>query len=81
MQTLFNVMTTEGWIGVMHNAVDSTRIDEMPKKNEQPFNCLFFFSFMFVGSLFVLNMFVGVTINVFNTEKDTLQLNHLLTEL
>jgi len=25
--TLFGVMTTEGWIGVMWNAVDATRID------------------------------------------------------
>ena len=34
MKTLFNVMTTEGWIGVMHNAVDSRRIDEMPKLDQ-----------------------------------------------
>jgi hypothetical protein len=25
--TMFAVMTTEGWIGVMWNAVDATRID------------------------------------------------------
>lgn len=27
--TLFNVMTTEGWIGVMWNAVDATEIDRL----------------------------------------------------
>ena len=29
--TLFNVMTTEGWIGVMWDAVDANVINEMPK--------------------------------------------------
>ena len=29
--TLFNVMTTEGWIGVMWNAVDATRINEVKR--------------------------------------------------
>jgi hypothetical protein len=32
----------------------------------------FFFLFMVVGSLFILNMFVGIVINVFNAEKETL---------
>ena len=35
---------------------------------------------LLVGSLFILNMFVGIVINVFNKEKEELQLNHLLTE-
>ena len=37
-------------------------------------------AFMVVGSLFILNMFVGIVINVFNIEKETLQNNHLLTK-
>lgn len=40
----------------------------------------FFIFFMIVGSLFILNMFVGIVINVFNMEKETLQMNHLLTK-
>ena len=30
MMTLFNVMTTEGWIGVMWDAVDASAIDKVP---------------------------------------------------
>lgn len=30
MITLFNIMTTEGWIDVMWLAVDSTKIDRIP---------------------------------------------------
>ena len=35
---------------------------------------------MIVGSQFILNMFVGIVINMFNKEKETLQMNHLLTQ-
>ena len=35
MITLFNVMTTEGWIGVMWSAVDSNKIDFQPIKNNK----------------------------------------------
>ena len=72
MITLFNVMTTEGWIGVMWSAVDSNQIDMQPIKNKKPNSVFFFILFMIVGSLFILNMFVGIVINVFNKEKETL---------
>ena len=70
--TLFNVMTTEGWIGVMWDSVDASKIDEIPIKNNNPKSVFFFIFFMIVGSLFILNMFVGIVINVFNKEKETL---------
>ena len=34
-----------------------------------------------MGSLFILNMFVGVVISVFNVQKEKLELGHLLTQL
>lgn len=63
-------MTTEGWIGVMYDGIDSTKIDMMPAADTNKSFFFFFMFYMFVGSLFVLNMFVGVTINVFNKEKE-----------
>lgn len=35
--------------------------------------------YMVACSLFVLNMFVGIVINVFNREKESLYMNHKLT--
>lgn len=35
--------------------------------------------FIIVGSLFVINMFVGVVINTFNKEKERLSKNYMLT--
>ena len=76
--TLFNVMTTEGWIGVMWDAVDASAIDKIPIVNSSYIQVGFFILFMIFGSLFILNMFVGIVINVFNAEKETLQMNHML---
>lgn len=36
---------------------------------------------MVVGSLFILNLFVGVVINTFNIEKEKLSRNNLMTEI
>jgi len=65
MVTLFNIMTTEGWIDVMWEAVDSTKIDRPPVKNNKPLAVLFFILIIFFFHLFILNMFVGIVINVF----------------
>lgn len=73
-------MTTEGWIGVMWNAVDATEIDQIQIKNNDPIQILFFMIYMIACSLFVLNMFVGIVINVFNREKESLYMNHKITQ-
>jgi len=78
--TLFNVMTTEGWIGVMFAAQDTTQVNLVPQRATSLADALFFMAFIVVGHLFLLNMFIGIVINVFNTEKENLQLNHLLTK-
>ena len=79
--TLFNVMTTEGWLQVMWDAVDSDKIDKVPILSNNMFNVCFFIIFMILGALFILNMFVGVVISVFNYQKEKLELNHLLTQM
>jgi hypothetical protein len=79
MVTLFGVMTTEGWQDVMWAVVDSTEIYQVPRKNENPGYIVFFCFFMIIGSLFLLNLFVGVVINVFNKEKEKLSNSNLLT--
>ena len=37
--------------------------------------------FMIVGTLFILNLFVGVVINTFDKEKEKLSNNNLMTDL
>tara|TARA_A100001015_G_C15039986_1_gene738969 strand:+ start:1558 stop:2157 length:600 start_codon:yes stop_codon:yes gene_type:complete len=79
--TMFGMMSTEGWLEVMWSAVDSTNIHQVPRRNNQLPFIIFFSLFMVVGSLFILNLFVGVVINTFNIEKEKLSRNNLMTEL
>ena len=79
--TLFGMMTTEGWLDVMWNCVDSTQIYQVPKRNNSAGFIIFFMFFMIVGTLFILNLFVGVVINTFDKEKELLSNNMLMTDL
>lgn len=65
----------------MWRAVDSTSINMMPIRDNDEAATLFFVCFVIIGSLFILNLFVGVVINTFNIEKEKLSHNALLTPL
>lgn len=80
MLSLFEMMTTEGWLTVMFAGVDSTGIDSQPKRDNKLFAILFFVGFMIVGSQFILNLFVGVVIDNFNKIKEKELGNIFLTE-
>jgi hypothetical protein len=69
MRALFILTTTEGWAGMMYIGVDTTGVDMQPSQGASPWMVIYFVIFMVVGSLFVMNMFVGVVIDYFNTEK------------
>lgn len=50
MMTLFQMMTTEGWMTVMYNGIDAVGVDKQPKKDNKPVMSLYFVAFMIVGS-------------------------------
>ncbi|CDW88224.1 voltage-gated ion channel superfamily [Stylonychia lemnae] len=79
IMTLYQVSTTEGWVSVMYNGIDSIGIDYQLKSYYSPWWALFFVFFIIVGNFFVLNLFVGVVISTFNREKEVLGKNFLLT--
>mmetsp|Transcript_3119 Transcript_3119/g.7221 ORF Transcript_3119/g.7221 Transcript_3119/m.7221 type:complete len:1718 (+) Transcript_3119:685-5838(+) len=70
MLTLFEIATLENWLGIMYHGVDMTEIDVQPIRDHNPFYCIFFVVFIIVGSFFVMNLFVGVTIDKFNEMKE-----------
>ena len=80
VSTLFQMATTEGWVEVMHMAVDSEGIDLQPIVENNIYQSLFCIFFIIVGDFFVLNLFVGVVVSTFNREKELLGKNFLLTE-
>ena len=80
MITLFEMSSTEGWIEVMWEGVDSVDIMYQPIKNNSFGWVFFFIGFIIIGSLFVLNLFVGVVIDTFNREKEKIGKNFVLTD-
>lgn len=70
LAVLFEIITTEGWMEVMHNGIDTTGIGMQPKKNSRPFLSLYFVSFIIIGNIFLLNLLVGIVIDKFNRLKD-----------
>eukprot|EP00803_Ostreobium_quekettii_P004182 evm.model.scf_87.7 EVM.evm.TU.scf_87.7 scf_87:110745-119200(-) len=66
LMALFEMATLEMWLDVMYDGVDAAGVDEQPIQGNNPFICVFFILFIIVGSFFVLNLFVGVTIDKFN---------------
>ncbi len=79
--TLFEISTTEGWVDVMYNSVDATKVDMQPVRNYNvDGNILFYLAFMLIGCFFVMNLFVGVLLDNFDRIKSELGENGLLTE-
>jgi len=68
--TLFEMATLEGWLDVMYTGIDAVEVDQHPRRNNDPANAIFFVMFIVVGSFFVMNLFVGVTIDKFNEMKE-----------
>jgi hypothetical protein len=71
-QTLFEVSTLEGWLGVLDRAIDKPGIPGvMPMPNKSPgFPVILFIFFIFFCAFFVLNLFVGVVIDNYNELKE-----------
>ena len=78
--TLFEMMTTEGWLVVMYSGVDSRGIGLQPKRDSQIQFLGYFIAYIIVGNMFILNLFVGVVIENFNRMKDKLCGYVLLTD-
>ena len=50
----------------MYQAVDSTEIDQAPLRNANEYAAIYFVVFIFIGSFFFLNLFIGVIFETFN---------------
>ncbi len=55
-------------------------IDNVSVVSRSPFWSFFYILFLIVGFFFFLNLFIGVVVTNFNTEKDKIGGNDLLTE-
>ena len=72
--------TTAGWQDVLVNTITAGDLDYVQVEYRSPFWSFFYILFLIVGFFFFLNLFIGVVVTNFNTEKDKIGGNDLLTE-
>jgi len=70
---LFQLATFEGWMTVLYAGQDATGIDMQPNVENQYYSSIFFVIFIFMGSFFTLNLFIGVIIDNFQDRKRMLE--------
>ena len=69
MVSLFEVASLEGWVDVMNAAMDVTHLDQQPAENASWYNCLYFVTFICLGTFIVINLLVGVFVDSFYQAK------------
>ena len=65
--TLFFVCSFDGWVEIMWNSVNAVGEDDQPVIDHSPALCVFYVVFLIVGNFFVLNLFIGVIVDTFNS--------------
>lgn len=67
MLSMFVLASQDNWEIAMYAGVDATGKDTGPYANNNPVLALYFIAFMIIGSFFVIQLFVGVFIDTFQT--------------
>jgi len=66
--TLFRVNTFK-YIEILYDSMDVTSVGQSPKENVRPENCLFMVTYLIIGGLFCMNLFVGFVVDGFNNSR------------
>eukprot|EP01012_Entosiphon_sulcatum_P054139 TRINITY_DN7467_c0_g1_i1.p1 TRINITY_DN7467_c0_g1~~TRINITY_DN7467_c0_g1_i1.p1 ORF type:complete len:1677 (+),score=238.97 TRINITY_DN7467_c0_g1_i1:638-5032(+) len=69
--TLFEISTMSNWAEPLFGLMDIAGTDKQPVTDASWYNCVFVLAFIFVASLFLLNLFIGTIIENVNKEKGT----------
>jgi len=63
--TLFEIMSTEGWVNVMYAGSDATGMYLQPRRDANSWVAPFFAIYVFFSFMFLLNLSVGVIVDQF----------------
>lgn len=63
MLSLFVISTMDNWMELAYLGMDSTQVDEQPRRNSRPYMVLFFIAFIVLGSFFWVNILVSVIVD------------------
>eukprot|EP00466_Bigelowiella_natans_P004329 jgi/Bigna1/69667/fgenesh1_pg.9_\ len=78
--TLFRVATTSNWNVIMYASIDAVGVEMQPSRNHAPAWGLFYIIFIFLSSMFAMNLFVAVLIDKFNKLHQQFNGSAFLTE-
>mmetsp|Transcript_29439 Transcript_29439/g.68551 ORF Transcript_29439/g.68551 Transcript_29439/m.68551 type:complete len:2248 (+) Transcript_29439:46-6789(+) len=70
MLTLFEILTTEGWVDVMYAACDSTDVYTEPLRDRNLIWAVIFSAWIFFSNMFIINLAVGVVVDNFMELKE-----------
>ena len=70
---LFEMASLEGWVTVMRLGMDHVGYDQSPQEGSNTFWAVYFLAFIVFGSFFIINLFIGVLIDTYYTEKEKAQ--------
>ncbi len=73
-------MSVVGWVKPMLSSVDSRGVGFHTERDSRRAVVLVFIVLAIIFSFFILNLFVGVVVSSFNTQKEKLGKNFLLTK-
>lgn len=66
---LFEMSGLEGWPDVMYAGIDAVGVGVAPAARHNPAAAFYFIGWVAIGAFFVLNLFIGVVVDTFNTFK------------
>lgn len=61
----------DDWVTIMYRAMDSVGEGLQPSQNASPGSALFFVLFIFVGGIFIFQLFISVIISVYEDNMRT----------
>jgi len=73
LEILFQISTLEMWPDLMYRAVDVDTPDTAPIRDNHPEYALYFIVFISLTNFFIMNLFVGVVVDHFNSAKNKLE--------
>lgn len=75
MLALLTIQSTEGWIDVMFDSIDSVGPYQSPVENNNVYMAIYTMLLVIIICMLFLDLFVGVVIETFNREKELLSFN------
>lgn len=74
------MVNKEGWIEVMHSAVDSVDIKMQPKENNNLYFKPLFVIYMLFCSMFVYNLLIEAVISIYEHQRQIIDKDKQITD-